>query len=192
MADRRLEHFNKAVELRKESTEAFWEYWHEFAIYTSLEFWIMVSILVVPLIILCFKIDKSKIFLIGFFGYSIHVIFAYTDSYGIGEGLWNYPFQVIPALPSLSLDSSLVPVAFMLLYQWCLHHKKNYYMYAVILSAVFSFAFKPIIVAMGMFVMYEKINYLHLFIAYVGVAFLAKILTNVFLWMEKKFKKPAS
>ena len=146
----------------------------------------MVAILVIPLIILAFKIDKSKIFLIGFFGYSVHVIFAYIDIFGMNIGLWNYPFQVIPALPSISIDSSIVPVSFMLIYQWTLNHNKNFYLYSIIVAGIFSFIFKPLLVALGLFRMYGVINYFYLFVCYVAVVLAAKLITNIFLWLQKR------
>jgi hypothetical protein len=186
MLDPRINQFDKAVRLRKESTDAIVDYWKDYSLYLSLEYWMMVAILVIPLILLAFKIDKSKIFLIGFFGYSVHVIFAYVDIFGINMGLWNYPFQVIPALPSLSIDSSLVPVIFMLIYQWTINHDKNFYLYSIIVAGIFAFIFKPLLVALGLFRMYGVINYFFLFICYVLVVLLAKLVTNVFLWLQKR------
>lgn len=189
MLDSRIVQFDKAIKMRKESTEAVVNNWKNFALYASFEYWIMVIFLVVPLIILFFKIDKNKIFLISFYGYSIHILFAYIDIYGINSGLWGYPFQVIPTLPSLSIDSSLVPVTFMLVYQWTLNNKKNYYIYSIITALIFSFVFKPVLVSMGLFRMYGNINYIHLFIGYLFVLLLAKFITNVFLWIKKKYSK---
>ncbi|MEH7484846.1 hypothetical protein V7157_28015, partial [Neobacillus drentensis] len=116
MANAQMDKFDKIVKMSKRSTDSLIDYWKDFALYSSFEYWMMVAILLVPLLILFFKIDKNKIFLVGFFGYSIHVIFAYVDSYGKHSGLWNYPFPIIPALPGLAIDSSLVPVTFMLVY----------------------------------------------------------------------------
>ncbi|MEH7307562.1 CBO0543 family protein, partial [Neobacillus drentensis] len=141
MSDPRIVQFDKAVKLRKESTDAFLDYWRDHALYASLEYWIMVAILVVPLIFLVFKIDKHKLFLITFYGYTVHVIAAYIDLYAVNSGLWNYPFQVVPFLPSFSIDSSIIPVAFMLVYQWTLNHKKNYYVFSFITSTIFAFIF---------------------------------------------------
>ncbi|WP_374121057.1 CBO0543 family protein [Neobacillus sp. PS2-9] len=49
----------------------------------------------------------------------------YINLLGVNRGLWSYPFQLIPTMPSFAFDSSFVPVTFMLVYQWTLHHKKN-------------------------------------------------------------------
>jgi hypothetical protein len=80
--------------------------------------------LFVPLLVLFFKIDKRKLFFMGFYGYSIHMLFGYIDLYNKNSGLLNDPFSIIPGL---SLASSFLPVTYMLVYQWTLNHKKNYY-----------------------------------------------------------------
>ncbi len=189
MSDPRIIQFDKAVKLRKESTDAIVDYWRDHALYTSLEYWIMVALLVVPLIFLVFKIDKSKIFLIGFYGYSIHVLAAYIDIFAINSGKWNYPFPLVPFLPSISIDSSIVPVTFMLVYQWTLNHKKNFYVFSFLTAVFFSLVFKPILAELGMFRMYGNMNYFYLLIIYVLGFIAAKIITNVFIWLQKKYTK---
>lgn len=189
LSDPRIIQFDKAVKLREESTKAFIDYWRDHTLYFSLEYWIMVALLVVPLIFLVFKIDKSKMFLIAFYGYSIHMLAAYIDLFAINSGKWNYPFPLLPSLPSFSIDSSIVPVTFMLVYQWTLNHKKNFYVYSTITAVFFSFIFKPILVGLGLFRMYGNMNYFHLLIIYVLGFITAKMITNVFLWIQKKYTK---
>jgi hypothetical protein len=183
----RIKEFDKIVKMGKEGQEALNNYWFDYALYTSLEYWLMVTLFIAPLIILFFKIDKSKIFFIGFYGYSIHMLFGYIDLYNKNSGLLNYPFPVIPMLPGLSLDSSFVPVTFMLVYQWTLNHRKNYYIYMVFTSAILAFVFKPLLVGLGLFKLYGNTNYVFLFVCYLIVVVLAKVITNVFIWTEKKF-----
>jgi hypothetical protein len=185
---KRIEEFDRLVKMGKEGQNALNEYWLEYSLYTSFEYWLMVSFLIVPLIILFFKIDKSKIFFIGFFGYSIHILFGFIDVYATNSGLLNYPFPLIPMLPGLSLESSLIPVTFMLVYQWTLTHNKNYYIYMVLTSAVLAFGFKPLLVGLGLFRLYGNTNYFFLFICYLIVVLFAKFITNVFLWTERKFR----
>ena len=189
MSDPRIIQFDKAVKLRKESTDAFLDYWRDHALYTSLEYWIMVAILIVPLIFLVFKIDKSKMFLIGFYGYSIHMLAAYIDLFAINSGKWNYPFSLLPFLPSLSIDTSIVPVTFMLVYQWTLNYKKNFYVYSTITAGFFSFIFKPILAGLGLFRMYGNMNYFYLLIIYILGFLTARMITNVFIWLQKKYTK---
>lgn len=181
----RMNQFDKAVRMRKESTEAILDYWKDFSIFTTFEFWFMVMLFLGPLIFLIFKIDKRKIFLIGFFGYSVHVFNFYINLLGVNMGMWNYPIQVFPAIPSLSLDASLVPITYMFVYQWTLNHKKNYYLFAIITAMIFSFVFEPLLVQMGLFKIYGNINYIHRLISYVVVSMISKLITNLFLKLQK-------
>jgi hypothetical protein len=190
LSNTRLEQFDKAVQLREDSTDLLIHIWKEYHLYTTLEYWIMASILVVPLLILFIKIDKSKIFLIGFYGYSVHVVLAYGNIYGMNEGFWHYPFQLLPALPSLSIDASIVPVVSMIMYQWTLNHHKNYYLYAILTAGAFAFVLKPLLVGLGLFKLYGKVNFIHLYVGYILILLLAKLMTNVFLWTQKKYGPP--
>ncbi|WP_160141723.1 hypothetical protein [Salicibibacter halophilus] len=100
-------------------------------------------------------------------------------------GLWEYPYQLVPFLASFALDASLVPVCFMLLYQWTLNHQKNLYLYAALLSAILAFVLKPIMVHYHFFHMFYGINYFHLFLFYYVFFLVSKLITNVFIWLEK-------
>ncbi|MEH7073642.1 hypothetical protein [Neobacillus drentensis] len=189
MSDPRIVQFDKAVKLRKESTDAMLDYWKDHALYSSLEYWIMVAILILPLIVLVVKIDKNKLFLITFYGYTVHLLAAYIDLFAINSGKWNFPFPPIPLLPSFSIDSSIVPVTFMLVFQWTLNHKKNYYVYALLAAIFFSFVFNPILAGLGLFRMYGSTNYFHIFIWYVSGLLTAKWITNFFVWLQNKYTK---
>ncbi|MDF2036513.1 hypothetical protein P2R12_05840 [Cytobacillus oceanisediminis] len=187
MEENRIKEFDDIVKMAKEGQKALNDYWVEYSIYTSFEYWFMVVLFIVPLLVLFFKIDKRKLFFMGFYGYSIHMLFGYIDLYNKNSGLLNYPFPMIPMIPGLSLDSSFVPVTFMLVYQWTLNHKKNYYVYTVLTSAVLAFVFKPLLIGLGLFKLYGNTNYFFLFACYLIVIILAKVITDVFLWTERKF-----
>lgn len=92
-------------------------------------------------------------------------------------------------LPGLTLDSSFVPVTFMLVYQWTINREKNYYLYMIITSAVMAFIFKPVLVGIGLMRLYGNTNYIYLFAGYLIVITIAKFITSVFLWTEAKYKK---
>lgn len=186
----RMELFDQAARLRRESTEVLLDYWTKYTLYTSFEFWIVVAIFLIPLVILIFKIDKKNIFLIGFYGYSVHIFTFYMTLFGINMGYWNYPIQMIPQIPSIAFDASFTPVTFMLAYQWTVKNKKNYYIVALVLSGLFAFIMEPTLVKMGIFKMYGDINHIHRFIVFVVATFIAKFITNVFIWLHQKHQKP--
>jgi len=63
----------------------------------------MVLLFIAPLIFVLIKIDKNKIFLIGFYGYSIHMTLGYLDMVGRNLGFWNFPFPLIPGITRIGI-----------------------------------------------------------------------------------------
>lgn len=186
MSHTRLEHFNQAVKMRKESTHLMVKDWVDYSLFTSMEFWFLVVLFITPLLFLLWKIDKSKIFLVCFFGFSVHIGTFYISLVNVNIGLWNYPLQIIPVLPSVNLDSSLVPIAYMFLYQWSLNNAKKFYLMMILLSAFFAFVFDFILVEMQILIFYGKMNYFYDFLLYLVVAIFAKLLTNLFLFLQNQ------
>ena len=100
-------------------------------------------------------------------------------------GYVYYPYQVIPIMPvNFALDASLVPVTFMLVYQWCINNNKNVLLYGVLTSAFFSFVFKPLMAAFNLIKLGNGMNYFYLFLNYLLILFLAMILTKVFIYLK--------
>jgi hypothetical protein len=115
LEDTRVKQFDEITKTIGDGHKALNEYWLEWSLYTSLEFWLMVILFIAPLVFVLIKIDKNKIFLIGFYGYSVHMTLGYIDMFGRNMGYWNFPIPLIPTLPGLVLDSSIVPVIFMMM-----------------------------------------------------------------------------
>ncbi|OLO39051.1 hypothetical protein BTR23_10440 [Alkalihalophilus pseudofirmus] len=163
------------------------EYWHSYSNLETVQFWVIFLLFfVAPLVALYFLIDRKKIFLIGFYGFNIHVWFSYIDIWGYKNGLWGYPFELIPFLPgNLSLDAALIPVLFMLVYQWTLNNNKNFYLYTFGLSVFLSFVFKPLLTLHHYFELHKGVNFFHLLLAYCVIFLISKMITNIFIKMKK-------
>lgn len=172
--------------LQEEVAKLQQEYWLTYSNIDTWQFWLMIAMLILPLIVLFITIDKSKLFLILFYTFNIHVWFAYINSYGVRRAFWEYPYSLTPYFPfSLSLDGALVPVAFMLIYQWTLNKKKNFYLYTTGLAAFFSFIFKPLLVSMDLFHLNKGLNYFHLFLLYCLLFLISIGITNIFIKLKK-------
>ncbi|MED3575643.1 CBO0543 family protein [Cytobacillus praedii] len=165
------------------------EYWQSYSCFDSWQFWILIFMLVAPLIVLFIFIDKRKMLLLGFYGLIIHVLMFYLDVIARDFGLWDYPYHIVPLLPSFTLDASLIPVAYMLVYQWTLNNKKNFYLHSLLLSAIFAFGIKAIMQFFHFFHMHDGMNYFYLFIVYVIPFILSKLIINLFLWLQQKESK---
>ncbi|HZG85501.1 CBO0543 family protein [Paenibacillus sp.] len=182
-----LEHIRET--LKDYSAEAR-DYWLSYSHGGTWQFWVSVALLVIPLIVLVFAMDRKRALQLGFFGYNVHVWFIYIDHIGVMHGKWEYPYKVFPFAPiSFVLDASLVPVTFMLVYQWVLHRGKNRYLYFTLLCAAFSFVLKPIMVRLNLFRMYEGMNYLYLFLLYLLLMLLSVWITALFLHAQDRALK---
>jgi hypothetical protein len=172
----------------EEGVSSSWvDYWIHYSNMTTWQFWVNTLFLLIPLVMLWFFIDRKRVFMIGFYGFNIHVWLTYIDLFGSRNGFWEYPHKTIPFTPTnFSLDVSLVPVACMLLLQWILNHNKNYYLYATLISAIFAFCLKPIMYALGLFQMYKGVNYFKLFLCYLVIMLLSKWIVNIFLHLQNK------
>ncbi|MRX73843.1 hypothetical protein GJU40_17000 [Bacillus lacus] len=163
------------------------DYWFDHSGPDTWQFWVNVFFLISPLILLYFKIDRSKIFIAGFYGFAVHIIFSYFDLILVRWGYISYPYQSIPHLPSnFALDVSLIPVLAILLYQWTYREKKNYYLYFPLLAGGLSFLFKPILLIWDLIHLQRGMNVIHLFLYYLFIFYSAKLLLNFFFFMEKQ------
>ncbi|MCR8847497.1 hypothetical protein NQ095_03695 [Rossellomorea sp. SC111] len=177
---------SKLKEIQGEQTDTWIDYWYQFSDFGSWQFWVMAAFFLLPLLSLFLFLDKKNALLFGFYGYNVHVFFTYADAIGANMLKWFYPYKLYPLLASsISLDVSLVPVSYMFVYQWTYRHKKNYYLYLLLVSAVFAFVLKPILLSAGLFNMNKGTSYIHLFVIYIAVGVIAKWITNLFVYFEK-------
>ncbi|MFD2761570.1 CBO0543 family protein [Lentibacillus juripiscarius] len=141
----------------------------------------------VPLTFLFIFIDRSKMLHLGFFGINYHLWFQYVNSAGVSMGLWEYPYELTSFQPSFTLDGSIAPVAFMLVYQWTLNHGKNVFLYSLLLSALFGFVMKPMMAYFDFFHMFSGVHYFYLFLFYEAFFVVSYLITKLFLWMQRKY-----
>ncbi|TKD72255.1 CBO0543 family protein [Pseudalkalibacillus hwajinpoensis] len=178
------EHFEHIHTIRKELENSYLDYWQQFSNINEWKFWLVLAMFIIPLVVLYFKIDRSKIFLLGFFGYSIHIFAAYVDAFGIKKNWWDYPYAISPQLPgSIGIDASIIPVYFIFLYQWCLNKKKNHWLYGTLSAFGFTFIIKPLLIWLNVFQPYT--NFFVLLLCYLFVIYIAKLITDIFIHMSK-------
>ena len=185
MGKEQLGEFNHLVEIQKELTTMEIKYWNQYSSYNDWHFWFMVVLFILPLIVLFLFIDRRRMFQLGFFGYGIHILQTDVDIVTTHLGKWTFPYKLIPFYPiSFTLDASFIPVTFMLVYQWTLNHKKNFYLYAMIPALFFSFMARPFLVAINI----TKPGlggggwkaYLTLFVIHLIIAYASKWITDIF------------
>ncbi|NYE05910.1 hypothetical protein F4694_002685 [Bacillus niacini] len=193
MSDAQREALHKLIKEQQQGSHQWLKYWLEYSAFDTWQFWFHVVMFLSPLIILYFAMDWKRALQLGFYGFNVHVWFGYFDDFGSTQGLWTYPYKMIPFVAhSLGMDASLAPVSFILVYQWTTKHNKNYYLYTLILSLGLSFVLKPIFVMHNLFKFNSWANYFHLFLTYGVILVLSKVITDIFLWLQKNAKENGS
>lgn len=184
------EQSNRLEEIKNAQEKVFdlWnDYWLDYSALDTWQFWVNTFIIIIPLIILYFFIDRKRIFLLGFFGFNIHIWSAYLDGIATRANYLGYPYKVIPLFPiHFGMDTSLVPVLFIFLYQWTIIKKKNFYLYSLLLIAFISFIVKPLSAAHHLFQLNKGTNYFHIFMGYIIITLISKGITNLFLYLHIK------
>ncbi|MCP8967779.1 CBO0543 family protein [Ectobacillus ponti] len=187
----RFSMFQEVVHARVEASRWIEEYWEKYSNIDTSGFWICVVLFFVPLLVLYRLLDRKRVFEVGFYGFAVHAITLYVDAYGVKEGLWGYPYMIAPkVVASLVLDSSLIPVAFMLIYQYTFHKPARFYMWSLAGTIAFSFLLKPILRLSGLFWMSADMNYFKLFGFYLLDIALAIVIVKVFHQAARQKKQP--
>lgn len=157
-------------------------YWHEHSDWGNWQFWVLLLCLLVPLIVLLITLDRKRTFEILFFGYTVHMLWTYTELSLIRLGFMDHFYFLIPFLPqALGITASLIPVSFMLLYQYCMNQEKPFILWITGLSALFAFGFAPIEKLLGFASIYKGFTIVHLFFIDLIISGIAYGMTKFFV-----------
>lgn len=112
----------------------------------SIQWWLLLALLIVPWIVWWKMVDKSRLKDILLYGLAITIVVVLLDDIGSELGLWSYPHKVTRLIQHLSpIDYSLLPVIQMLIYQY-FRSWKSFFAANVILALGAAFIAEPIFV----------------------------------------------
>ncbi|RXT13681.1 CBO0543 family protein [Ammoniphilus sp. CFH 90114] len=146
------------------------ERWSFYA-FRTWNWWLLVAFLIVPWMIWMKLLDKQRVMEILLFGMIIILLTVNLDSLGTQLGYWMYPVKLIPIIPkALPFDASVVPVAYMLIYQY-FYSWKSYSLALVAMAVIYAFVGEPLAHWLDQ-VLYVKWNYIYSFFYYLltGIA----------------------
>jgi hypothetical protein len=174
--------WEQIYEKKAELSSVYDSYWSRYSDFGSWQFWLIVASLLAPLILLFFTVDRKRLFEVFFFGYTVHVLWAYIDIALGRRGIFVHKYFLTPVLPNATnMTASVLPVGYLLVYQYCTNHKKNFYLYTLILSAVFAFGFATLESYIGLAEFRKGMNQFYLFIIDLIIVFPAYWFTRVLL-----------
>jgi hypothetical protein len=110
---------------------------------SSVQWWTLLAFLIVPWIIWIRVVDKHRIHQILLVGTLVISVTTLFDLIGYYFNFWDYPTEFIPLIPAaLPFDLSMVPVPYMLLYQFC-RSWKSYGMGLLCMAFIYAFIGEP-------------------------------------------------
>jgi len=161
-------------------------YWEQYSGFTAWQFWVTFALFVLPLIFVYFKIDKRRLFEIFFFGFSVHMLWAYTDLALGRNGYLNHQYFMTPALPvAANITASLLPVGYLLIYQYCTNRHKNFYLYGFLLSVIFAIGFGSLEKWFGFTEFNKGMNQFYLLLIDIVIFILSYWFTNLMFVIKK-------
>lgn len=181
------EYWKQITEKNDELTQLITSYWHQYSGFGNWQFWVVLALLLLPLVLLYFFIDRNRIFEIFFFGYTVHILWTDVEQVLANHGLFIHTYFLSPWFPqAFSMTASALPVGFLLVYQYCTNHNKNFYLYSVLLSVVFAFGFATFENFIGLVKMERGMHQFYIFLIDIGVVFFSYWFTKGMLILRDR------
>ncbi|ADU29655.1 CBO0543 family protein [Evansella cellulosilytica] len=113
------------------------EYWLEHNVFTF-QWWLLLTILVVPWLVWWLFVDKKNISRILLFGCLLMILVLIMDDLGVELQLWSYRYQLVSILPRLiSIDQGIIIIFHMAIYQF-FPKWKSFLIANIVMAIVFS------------------------------------------------------
>jgi len=127
-----------------------YDLWKQYYLYTW-KWWLLVTVMIIPWYFWWRFVDKKRILEIWCYGVMTFVSVIGSDAIGIANGCWYYPVKLYPKFPHiLPVDTSLLPVSFMLLYQY-FPKWKSFLIATTIMATCLAFICEPFISWLGFY-----------------------------------------
>ncbi|MBU8769699.1 hypothetical protein [Cytobacillus oceanisediminis] len=164
-------------------------YWREYSGLGTWQFWAVLALMVLPLVIVYLSVDRTRIFEIFFFGYTVHILWTYADSFLERYSYFVHTYFLLPMFPyAMNMTASALPVGFLLIYQYCTNRNKSFLLYTILASAVFAFVFATVEEWAGMVHFNKGMNQFYIFLIDIAIAYAAYFLTMFVKRMSDNIK----
>ncbi|MCI3921077.1 hypothetical protein MO973_12610 [Paenibacillus sp. TRM 82003] len=185
MSDQEQQLWDKFIAAREKAFDLFREYSLNYSDYETPYFWANLGIVLIPLAVYLWRVDKQRIFEISFFAFNVHVLWAYTDIALSTQNVMIHPHTLFWFLPiGFSQTASLVPIASAFAYQWATNRGANVYLWLLIVG-VFLTGFAMLSTWTELLLLRKWMNHVYLTIIGIAISFLAYWMTLLFLKLRK-------
>jgi len=142
------------------------------AIVFTYQWWILVGLAIVPIVIWWRFVDRKRFFEILTYGLMAALVAGVLDAIGVETDAWDYKYDLVPLLDVLIVyDISVLPVTYMAVYQYC-HTWRSFAIASIIVAFVFAFIFEPLLIWLDI---YHPASWKHIY-SFTGYFVLAVLL----------------
>jgi hypothetical protein len=139
--------------------------------------WFLVAVSILPWFIFFRFLDRNRVLPIWSLGLMVVIITSFTDDLGSELNVWIYPIKLVPVgLLAYPFDFTIIPVAYMLIYQY-FNTWKTFNVALVCMALLFAFVGEPISVWFGT-VSYLGWKYSYSFVFYILTGNIARAFTQ--------------
>lgn len=168
--------YENVLEIRKLFADIGFQHWYHDDVFT-LGWWFLLISATLPWYIWWKLVDKKRIFEIFSYGLVWGIFSVLFDVVGADFILWGYPDKLLPNIPPLlPADLTVIPVSYMLAYQYC-SSWKAFSIVNVLLAALFSYVIEPIFKLFN-FIELHKWNHTYSFIGFIICTIAIKVLID--------------
>ncbi|WP_426449659.1 CBO0543 family protein [Paenibacillus sp. S-38] len=141
---------NLVNEAQKRLTELRLSHWIQHEVLTP-QWWFLLVLFLGTWLLWWHLADKRRLFEIGFLGLLIAYLATLLDAAGTELQFWSYHYKLFPLYNRLmTADIALIPVCYMLLYQW-FPGWKPFLLAHTVLALGASFAAEPLFMHLGIY-----------------------------------------
>lgn len=142
---------NEIIQIQEKYARLQTKHFYENVIF-SFQWWFLLTLTVVIWIIWIVLVDKKRLHNILLIGLLTSLIAFFLDDIGYSMALWNYSYSLVPYTSiQIPIDLAIIPVFYMLLYQY--FRKWKSYLIALTLITLFAvFVVEAFFIEIGIYV----------------------------------------
>lgn len=169
---------DKILRAQEELSRLEHQHWLDSVVFTF-NWWFLLFLLIVPWFIWWKLKDSKRVKEILLYGSYVIIVSTTFDDIGIVMTFWIYPYQLVQVMDRLnSIDLTMLPILYMLIYQY-FPKWKHFLLASAVMSFIFAFIFEPFFVWIGI---YKTITWKYIYslpiyfiIAVTGKLFIMKL-----------------
>ncbi|GAB4074132.1 hypothetical protein GCM10028778_16350 [Barrientosiimonas marina] len=174
----------KLYDVKQQMFEANYERWVNDVLFTF-NWWLLIILTLVVIFIWLKALDTSRLLEILFVGLCIGILATILDVTGDSLSFWTYGYKVVQIITPLNpVDLAVLPVAYMLIYQWFTKWKP--YIWATIaLAAIGTFVAEPVFELLGIYHL-NTWKFIYSFPIYIAMGIGIKALTHKMMAIQRR------